>query len=720
MAGKSSRHGRLLGVARSPALNHIDPSQGHRMVNMIQEWLLGLNRNQKRILQILSDATLIMLSILVAFALRLDGIHFLERAGIWIELLEIWAVLIPISVLAFIKLGLYRAVVRYVSSRALYAVVIGVLVSVIVLIVMSWLAGVEMPRSVPVIYGLVAFILIGGLRFLMRGFFAARFQRRHNRVIIYGAGASGRQLQLALMSGAECLPVAFVDDNPVLHGHVISGCPVRSPHELPRLIDTYGAKTLLLAMPSLSRAGRSAVIRRLDGLPIPIQTIPGFADLVSGKTRISEIADVPVEDLLGRDPVPPRPDLMGHDLRGRVVMVTGAGGSIGSELCRQILEHGPTSLILFEVSEYNLYAVHQELQTHARRLDPPIEVVPVAGSVQNSGRVRHVLHKYGVQTIYHAAAYKHVPLVEHNPVEGIRNNVFGTKVLAEAAIDAGVSTFILISTDKAVRPTNVMGASKRMAELICQAMAARQSATRFSMVRFGNVLGSSGSVIPLFRRQIAAGGPITVTHPEITRYFMTIPEAAQLVIQAGAMARGGEVFILDMGEAVRIVDLAIRMAQLSGHHPVVIPPDDRINGYVPSSLGKDAHTGDIEIRFTGLRPGEKLYEELLIGNAAAPTEHPRIMTAVETFLAPDTLESLLERLMQHCLKYDVAAIQQLLIEARTGYIGDIRSSPQNLGLGSVVAITPESNRPRNAGISRRNRIASRSDSLLDEAMAEPG
>ena len=690
------------------------------MISMIREWLLGLNRDQKRLIQILSDTILITLSLLIAFALRLEGIHFLKRDGILVDLLTVLLILIPLSVLTFIKLGLYRAVVRYVSSRALYAVLVGVLVSAIVLVIISWLTDLTIPRSVPVIYGLVAFILIGSLRFLMRDFFAARLQGRHNRVIIYGAGASGRQLQLALMSGTECLPVAFVDDNPILHGRVIGGCPVRSPNELPRLIDTYGAKTLLLAMPSLSRAGRSAVIRRLDGLPIPIQTVPGIADLVSGKTRISEFADVPVEDLLGRDPVPPRPDLMGHDLRGRVVMVTGAGGSIGSEICRQILEHGPTSLILFEVSEYNLYAVHQELQAHARRLDPPIEVVPVAGSVQDSGRVRHVLHKYGVQTIYHAAAYKHVPLVEHNPAEGIRNNVFGTKVLSEAAIDAGVSTFILISTDKAVRPTNVMGASKRMAELICQAMAARQSATRFSMVRFGNVLGSSGSVIPLFRRQIAAGGPITVTHPEITRYFMTIPEAAQLVIQAGAMAQGGEVFILDMGEAVRIVDLAIRMAQLSGHHPVVIPPDDGISGTVPPSLRKDAHTRDIEIRFTGLRPGEKLYEELLIGNAAAPTEHPRIMTAIETSLAPDILESLLNRLMQHCSKYDAAEIKQLLIEARTGYVGDIRSSSQSLGLRSVVAVVSENNKPRKAEVSRRNSTAPLNDSLLDGAMAAPG
>jgi FlaA1/EpsC-like NDP-sugar epimerase len=512
---------------------------------------------------------------------------------------------------------------------------------------------------VPVIYAMLALVLLGGLRFAMRQFLLMGSKRPRTRVIIYGAGASGRQLQLSLVNGPEYLPVAFVDDDSALQGRFIGNCQIFRPEDLPQIIRDYAATTLLLAMPSVSRGERARVLHRIGKLPIQIQTIPGIADLVSGRTQINEISDVPVEDLLGRDPVPPRPELMDHDIRGRVVMVTGAGGSIGSELCRQIIDQGPQKLVLFEQSEFNLYAIDQEMQS--RTLAGAVEIVPIIGSVQNTGRVTSALRDHGVETIYHAAAYKHVPLVERNVVEGVRNNVFGTQDLVEAAVATGVKAFILISTDKAVRPTNVMGASKRMAELVCQAMAAAQptGGTRISMVRFGNVLGSSGSVIPLFRRQIAAGGPVTVTHPDITRYFMTIPEAAQLVIQAGAMSKGGDVFVLDMGEPVRISDLAQRMIQLSGLKPVLIPP-----GATARPIGED---GDIEVRFSGLRPGEKLYEELLVGENAEGTGHPRIMTAHETFLTLDQLAPLLERLKQHCLAHDVPAIRALLSEAPTGY-----------------------------------------------------
>ncbi|NGM44559.1 polysaccharide biosynthesis protein [Rhodobacter sp. SGA-6-6] len=632
------------------------------MIASIPHRLIGLRRGHKRLIQLLTDTTLIILSLILAMALRLDGLAFLGRTGIWRELLEVLVILIPVSLLIFVRLGFYRAVVRYISSRAARTILLGVLLSALTLALTRWLTDAAIPRSVPAIYALIAFILIGGLRFLMRGVLAGAQARRRSRVIIYGAGVSGRQLQLSLNSGPEYLPVAFVDDDPALQGRMIGGCLVHTPEALPQLIDTLNAKSLLLAMPSLPRSERAALLRRLDHLPIHIQTIPGMADLVSGKTQINEITDVPIEDLLGRDPVPPRQDLMSRDLHDRVVMVTGAGGSIGSELCRQILAHRPRRLVLLEISEYNLYAVDQELQALNSRLSPPIEIVPLIGSVQDRGRVISALRDHEVKTIYHAAAYKHVPLVEGNVVEGIRNNVFGTRTLAEAAIEAGVSAFILISTDKAVRPTNIMGASKRLAELVCQALAARQQGTRFSMVRFGNVLGSSGSVIPIFRKQIAAGGPITVTDPEITRYFMTIPEAAQLVIQAGAMARGGDVFVLDMGEPIQIAELAARMARLSGLNPVIIEQHNE-----DALRTRTINPNDIEIRFTGLRPGEKLYEELLIDDTALPTEHPRIMTATEIALTPDILDNLLERLMYHCLHYDIDGIRQILIEAQTGY-----------------------------------------------------
>lgn len=643
----------------------------------LSDWLVGLSRGHKRLIQLLTDAALIALSFLLAMVLRLDSGSFLSDPGNWALL----AILIPASLFVFVRLGFYRAVVRYITSRAYVTMLLGVLASAVILVVAGWVVATPVPRSVPVIYALLALVFIGGLRFFMRRMLLLSMHRPKTLVLIYGAGAAGRQLHHSLVNGPEYLPVAFVDDDPALQGRIIGGCPVHSPTDLERLVGDYGAEILLLAMPTLTRAERAAILRRIGDLPVQIQTIPGMADIVSGRTRISEISDVPVEDLLGRDPVPPRPDLMDRDIRGRVVMVTGAGGSIGSELCRQIIGQGPARVVLFEISEYNLYAIDQELQALARRQDPPVEVVPLLGSVQNDGRVAAALKEYGVETIYHAAAYKHVPLVEGNVVEGIRNNVFGTQTLAEAAVKAGVRAFILISTDKAVRPTNVMGASKRMAELICQAMASRQKATRFSMVRFGNVLGSSGSVIPLFRGQIAAGGPITVTHPEITRYFMTIPEAAQLVIQAGAMSRGGDVFVLDMGEPVRIVDLAFRMAQLSGLKPFVLSPEAAVLSpeaahsalspeasiLSPEAAASAGREGDIEIRFTGLRPGEKLYEELLIGSEAVGTDHPRILTATEAFLPPAMLFPLLDRLMQYCQARDIAAIRALLVEAPTGY-----------------------------------------------------
>lgn len=622
--------------------------------------LLDLSRRSKRILQMSADTVLITLSFFMAISLRLEGIAFIFNPLVWATLV---LVVVP-TIVIFSVMGFYRAVVRFVSGAAMRPMVVGIVISSLIMSVVNLALGLPVPRSVPAIYMFVALFSVGGVRMLMRVVFAHGLRRRNAAVIIYGAGSSGRQLQASLIRSSEYSAVAFVDDARELHGADIGGLRVHPAEDLAGLIARTEATMLLLAMPSIGRANRRALIDRLEGLTVQVRTVPGMADLVSGAAEVSDLREVAVEDLLGRDPVPPVADLMAANIRGKTVMVTGAGGSIGAELCRQIYRAGPACLVLYDISEYALYAIHSELSEMAwrggiaTRLMPVPVLAPVLGSVRDPVQMRSTLASFRVETLYHAAAYKHVPMVEMNVIEGLRNNVFGTEVAAEAAVAEGVQSFILISTDKAVRPTNVMGASKRMAELICQAWATRQHDTRFSMVRFGNVLGSSGSVIPLFQRQIAAGGPITVTHPEITRYFMTINEAAQLVIQAGAMARGGDVFVLDMGEPVRIVDLALRMARLHGLKPVVVPPDQPANTPID---------GDIAITFTALRPGEKLYEELLIGASSQPTHHPRIMTAREDALTWDALSEILAAMADACDRRAVAELHQLLVRARTGY-----------------------------------------------------
>ncbi|WP_299311060.1 nucleoside-diphosphate sugar epimerase/dehydratase [uncultured Halomonas sp.] len=614
--------------------------------------LFRLPRPHKRAIQLLADAGLITLSFLLAMLLRLDSWTFVAEPRIWWVL----PVVIPVSLAIFMRLGFYRAVIRYMSMKAVKTVAAGVGASALALLVVNYLFHLPVPRSVPFIYAMLALLTIGGVRFALRALYLRNQLRYKTRVVIYGAGAAGRQLVMSLRHGQEYEPVGFVDDAPNLEGAFIQGMKVYAPAELDRLVKDYGVEKVLLAIPSASRARRRTILERLETLDVPVQTIPGMADVVAGRAEINDLRDVAVEDLLGRDPVPPEPELMGANITGKVVMVSGAGGSIGSELCRQILRQRPAQLLLLELSEYGLYRIEQDLLQIAREegIDSPVKAL--LGSVQHRNRVQKILSTFQVQTIYHAAAYKHVPMVEHNVVEGLRNNVMGTLETARAAVEAGVESFVLVSTDKAVRPTNVMGASKRLAELVCQAMARAQDGTRFSMVRFGNVLGSSGSVVPLFRRQIAAGGPVTVTHPEITRYFMTIPEAAQLVIQAGAMARGGDVFVLDMGEPVKISELAGRLIRLSGLEPCY-----------PGSGDGDQSRGDIEIRYSGLRPGEKLYEELLIGENVSETRHPRVMTASEISLEWDELEGLLETLFDACLMFDAPRIRELLVNAPLGY-----------------------------------------------------
>lgn len=608
------------------------------------------SRAKKRVITLCIDSLFIAMAFWLALIVRLDSVEPLKSTDNWLLL----ALLIPISLYAFISLGLYRAVLRYMNSQALWAIVLGTVITTLVLVLLAFFIDVSIPRTMPLIFAWLCLLTVGGSRILVRALIGKMTTSNKESVIIYGAGSAGRQLATALNSGPEYFVSVFIDDDVSKHGSIIQGIPVCAFSNIDALIKKRKAAKVLLAMPSATRARRKQVLAQLESLTIKVLSIPSMADVVEGKAKLSEIRDVSVEDLLGRDPVTPKPELMTANISNKVVMVTGAGGSIGAELCRQIVNIKPTKLVLFERSEVALYSIEKELAEYIARQALAIELIPILGSVQRVNRLETVMLTFGVQTVYHTAAYKHVPLVEHNVVEGVRNNVFGTYYAAKAAINAKVATFVLISTDKAVRPTNVMGATKRMAELVLQGLAQEQGSkhnTRFCMVRFGNVLGSSGSVVPLFRRQIQQGGPITLTHPDITRYFMTIPEAAQLVIQAGAMGKGGDVFVLDMGDSVKIKDLATKMVRLSG---LEVKTEDNLHG-------------DIEIKCTGLRPGEKLYEELLIGNNVAQTAHERIMTANEVMLPLKELNVFIDALDTACHNFEHEKIRQLLRDAPTGF-----------------------------------------------------
>ncbi len=616
------------------------------MGNMI-EAALRLPRRKKRIFQLVADIMLIEASLIASMAI--NGLF-----GAFIRAPSVYALNVlvtAISLIVFIKLGLYRAVLRYVGSRAIVTLFIGVATSTLVLDLLSRVIFSPLPAGILFDYFLLSLLLTGGTRFALRSLYQHRLMKDKPRVLIYGAGSAGCKLVASLRQGSDYLPVAFVDDWRGMEGTHVEGLEVHSPRHIAELVERLNIEKILLAIPSASRRRRQEIVTSLEPLNITIQTIPRLDDVVQGRAKIEDIRNVSVEELLGRDPVPPRQDLMDANIRDRVVMVTGAGGSIGSELCRQILAQRPRQLLLFDSCEYSLYQIEQELLGFLDSLSFAVELKPFLGTIQDQERLRIILQGFKVDTIYHAAAYKHVPLVEHNMVESLKNNTFGTLAAARAAIDSGVSTFVLISSDKAVRPTNVMGTSKRLAELVCQALAEQSSTTRFCMVRFGNVLGSSGSVIPLFRRQIQQGGPVTVTHPEITRYFMTIPEAAQLVIQAGAMGQGGDVFVLDMGQPVKILDLARQMIRLSGLEPRTA----------------DNPHGEIDIVFTQLRPGEKLYEELLIGQNDQPSEHPRIMTANEGYWSWSQLAPYLEQLRSALDSAELERVRELLRLPPTGY-----------------------------------------------------
>src|SRR5262252_1603215 len=614
---------------------------------------LALPRETKRHIMMSADAVAIPTALWAALALKFDRLDpSLESTFAY------FLVAVGSAMFFFLVLGLYRAVIRFMGPKAMMTVIAGVSLSVLVLAAFDrFFASHQIPLTALGIYWALALPWVGGSRFVARYLFLRRSGARGTaaRVAIYGAGNAGARVCSALHGGPDFEPVAFIDDKKSLQGSSINGIAVYGPEALQELVRRRRIDRVLLAMPSTSRRRRREILTALEPLGVHVQSLPNLSDLISGRAQFNELRDVEVSDLLGRDPVPPRPKLFGSCIRGKCVLVTGAGGSIGSELCRQIIRLDPTRLVLFEMSELALYNIQRELEEVAAHERLTAEIVPLLGNAHHRHRVREVLSTFGVQTIYHAAAYKHVPIVEHNVVEGIHNNVISTWYTAEAALETGVETFVLISTDKAVNPANVMGATKRLAELVLQALQERTTQTRFCMVRFGNVLASSGSVVPLFQEQIRRGGPVTVTHPEVIRYFMTIPEAAQLVLQAGSMAKGGDVFVLDMGRPVRIEDLARRLISLMG-----LTVRDAANP-----------DGDIEIEYTGLRTAEKLFEELLIGTNVTGTDHPMILRAMEHRLAWPKMELVLNEMLVALASFDCHRSLSLLADAVAEYEADV-------------------------------------------------
>ena len=621
------------------------------MIEKIKQYFVKRSRIQKRLLILLMDAIMLPILLWASLSLGKNELMSLDN-DVWI----IFVLAILISFPVFINLGLYRAVLRYFRNQTITTILTATLITTIVWALIVKLTGLaDLTKSGVIIYWLITFTFISGSRLKIQQWLYGGKERlfMSKRIYIYGAGVAGTQLASLLDADPAYVVEGFIDDNSSLKGWDVLGFDVQSFDKTASvLIDAPENTEVIIAMPSIKRSERQFIIDRLEPFPVKVRILPKFADFASGDFRVSDIKEIDIDDLLGRDSIKPDENLLPANIHNKVVLITGAGGSIGSELCRQALALKPTKLILLELSEFALYKVEQELNEAMRTLGLEVELERVLGSVGNVALLDKLFARNNIQTIYHAAAYKHVPLVEENPVAGLTNNVFGTKALAEKAFSEQVETFILISTDKAVRPTNIMGCSKRIAELVLQSLAEHPDCkTIFSMVRFGNVLGSSGSVVPKFRQQISDNGPITVTHKEITRYFMSIPEAVQLVIQAGAMANGGDVFVLDMGESVKIVDLAKKMISLAG-----LQLKDKYNV-----------EGDIEIHYSGLRPGEKLYEELLIGDNVKGTKHPRIMQANEEFISLKELSLLLNDL-ENVLSDDVLEeIKQALTTIVSGY-----------------------------------------------------
>ena len=633
-------------VKRCKRYNHII------MLRKTIDRILASPRSIKRIITVSFDFLVVVFSLWLAFSLRYSEIY-IPTPSVWWIFLAAPAIAVPV----FIKFGLYRAIIRYLGMQAIWTVVKATVLYEILFAVVVLMSNVQgVPRTIYVIQAILLLVIIGGSRLIARWWInsmqngsnhLARNKKLVPPVIIYGAGSSGMQLAEALKQSYQYRPVAFIDDAVEFHNHQINGLTVFPFTQLSHLIELHGVTDLLLALPSVSRARRNELIRLLEPYSLHVRTLPSLIDLADGKVNVSDIQEVDIADLLGREAIVPIKNLLQANITNKVVMVTGAGGSIGSELCRTIIRLKPSSLVLYELNEFSLYAIERELEL----LDTAVPIFALLGNVQDQKRIESTCSRFKINTIYHAAAYKHVPMVEKNSSEGVRNNVFGTLSCVKAAIARKVETFVLISTDKAVRPTNMMGATKRFAELVLQGLAGEQNDTRLIMVRFGNVLGSSGSVVPLFREQIANGGPITVTDSRIIRYFMSVAEAAELVIQAGAMGKGGDVFVLDMGEPLRIVDLAKRMIHLSGY------------------IEKDQEhpEGDIEIIYTGLRPGEKLYEELLIGENVTDTNHSKIMRAEEKVILWSEINNILPRLQSVNDQNNTEEVRAILLDYVDGF-----------------------------------------------------
>ena len=613
--------------------------------------ILTMKRGYKQVIMIVADLMALPLALWSGFALRLSDWwpeQYLQPALLLFCLTPI------LGVYVFMRLGLYRSVVRFMGTQAIWAVIKGVSCLAVALWALAFFFQISpFPRSIPINFALVTLVYVGGSRLLVRCYYHWALKRHMDKkaVLIYGAGGAGVQLAHALSDGSEYYPVGFIDDDKSLWGVTLKGLSVYAPASLDEVIIDSDVEHILMAVPNVSNKERRLMLEKLTRYSVHVQSIPSMPELLSGQASIEQLREVQIEDLLGRESVPSMQSLLTKCIESKVILVTGAGGSIGSELCRQIIRQRPKQLILYEMSEYHLYQIEQELRKIMNAETLNIELVALLGSVSNNARIDRVFKRYSIQTVYHAAAYKHVPIVEHNIIEGVFNNVFGTNVVAEAAANSKAENFILVSTDKAVRPTNIMGATKRFAELILQGLSEKHDGTVFSIVRFGNVLGSSGSVVPLFRKQIAAGGPVTVTHEEITRYFMTIPEAASLVIQAGSMSKGGDVFVLDMGEPVKIIDLARRMINLSGLEV----------------RGEENPDGDISIECTGLRPAEKLYEELLLGSDVEVTEHVKIMRANEDSLSVELLSQLLLDMRVACDEGNYFQVRAILLKAVIDY-----------------------------------------------------
>tara|TARA_B100000809_G_scaffold20013_1_gene17631 strand:- start:10978 stop:12936 length:1959 start_codon:yes stop_codon:yes gene_type:complete len=648
----------------------------------MQLYTIPLSRTIKQSLMMVADSVMIMAALALSFVL-LGKDFFSQDQRFYFYL----AIATTLSILVFARIGLYRALVLYMGLQSGFLILQGVTIATCMLAVSYFFSQTPLSSdfSILPIFWMIALLFIGGSRFVSKIFLQSVIQnfRPKEPVIIYGAGSSGMQLVVALQNGDQYLPVAFVDDSHTMLGSTVHGIRVYSPNSLYELIESYSVRQILLAIPSATHTERKVILNRLEHLPVHVKTVPDLFDMVSGKVNVDQVRDIDIEDLLGRDIVPPNPELLGACINGQSVMVTGAAGSIGSELCRLIININPRRLILLDSFEYGLYEIENELREKLKDIEngEKIEIVALLGSVCNRVQMESAIQSFSVDTVYHVAAYKQVPMVEKNIVEGVQNNIFGTLISAQVAERYEVKNFVLISTDKAVRPTNFMGATKRFAEQVLQAIARGECATRFSIVRFGNVLGSSGSVVPLFRKQISSGGPVTVTHPEVTRYFMTVQEAAQLVIQAGSMATGGDVFVLDMNEPIRIVDLAKKMVHLMGY----------------DIKDENSYRGDIAIEYTGLRPGEKLHEELMIGESVTGTEHPKIVRAEEETLSWEALQKLLDRLRKACSNIDLQEIRTVLIEAVDGFepkeevsdpLWDINKSMEDMPEKEVANVTP--------------------------------